>query len=65
MPGTGVVISAGVYLKLIGKIFEARGALCKDLLKGRIARPLVVVHSGKMTITRPALCCINWSSLTN
>lgn len=50
VPGTGVVISAAVYRRLTGKIFAVGGAVRRDVLKGRMPRPLVVVHSGKTTI---------------
>ena len=52
MLGTGVVMSAGVYLRLIGNIFVLRGAVKRDALNGSIARPLVVVHSGKTATAR-------------
>lgn len=52
MPGKGVVTSAGVYLKLMGKILDERGAVSRDPLNGRMPRPLVVVHSGKTAMTR-------------
>ena len=49
MPGTGVVMSAGVYRKLIGKIFVLEGTVRREALKGSIPRPFVVVHSGNIT----------------
>ena len=52
VPGTGVVISAGVYLRLMGNIFDVRGAVSRDPLNGRIPRPLVVVHSGNTAMER-------------
>lgn len=55
MPGTGVVISGGVYLRLIGKILALAGAVNKELLKGNIPRPFVVVHSGKTATTLSGL----------
>ena len=45
-PGTGVVISPAVYRRLVGKILVSEGAVRSDGLKGRMPRPLVVVHSG-------------------
>ena len=45
-PGTGVVISPAVYRILIGKILVSEGVVRSDGLKGRMPRPLVVVHSG-------------------
>ena len=50
VPGIGVVTSAAVYLRLIGKIFTPGGQVSSELLKGRMARPFVVVHSGKTTM---------------
>ena len=50
VPGIGVVISAAVYLRLIGNIFTPGGQVSSELLKGKMARPFVVVHSGKTTI---------------
>lgn len=50
MCGIGVVISGAVYLKLMGKIFVLAPTVTKDGAKGRIPRPLVVVHSGKTTM---------------
>lgn len=51
-PGTGVVISAGVYRRLIGKTLVLSGTVSKLGLNGRIPRPLVVVHSGKTAMIR-------------
>lgn len=51
VPGTGVVISGGVYLRLIGNIFALAGAVNNELLKGNIPLPFVVVHSGKTATT--------------
>lgn len=56
VPGTGVVMSGGVYLRLIGKIFALDGAVNKELLKGNIPRPFVVVHSGKTATTLSGFC---------
>ena len=50
VPGTEVVISAAVYLRLMGKIFAVGGEVSKDALNGRMPLPFVVVHSGKTTI---------------
>lgn len=50
VPGTGVVMSAGVYRRLIGKIFAVEGAVRSDVLNGRMPLPLVVVHSGNTAI---------------
>ena len=52
VPGTGVVISCGVYLRLVGKIFAVSGVVSKELLKGSIPLPFVVVHSGNTATTR-------------
>lgn len=49
VPGIGVVISAAVYLRLMGKIFIIEGQVRSEVLKGRMPRPLVVVHSGNTT----------------
>ena len=49
-PGTGVVTSAAVCRILTGWIFVVGGAPSSDGENGRIPRPLVVVHSGKMTM---------------
>lgn len=46
VPGIGVVISPAVYRRLIGKILALGGAVRSEGLKGRMPRPLVVVHSG-------------------
>ena len=51
-PGTGVVISGGVYRRLIGKILVPGGVIKRLGLNGRMPRPFVVVHSGNTTITR-------------
>jgi len=51
-PGTGVVMSGGVYRRLMGKILVPGGVVKRLGLKGRIPRPLVVVHSGNTTMTR-------------
>ena len=51
VPGTGVVISGGVYLRLIGKMFALAGDVNNELLKGNIPRPFVVVHSGNTATT--------------
>lgn len=48
MAGTGVVTSAGVYRRLTGKICVLDGIARRERLRGRIPRPLVVVHSGNM-----------------
>ena len=48
----GVVISAGVYRKLVGKIFAFGGEVSMEGLRGRIPRPFVVVHSGKTQMGR-------------
>lgn len=50
VPGTGVVMSAAVYRRLIGKIFAVEGAVRSDVLNGRTPLPFVVVHSGNTTI---------------
>ena len=55
VPGIGVVISAGVYRRLTGKIFVLGGAVSRLGLKGKIPRPFVVVHSGKTTTGRSGL----------
>lgn len=52
VPGIGVVMSAGVYRRLMGKILVAEGTVSSEGLNGRIPRPFVVVHSGKTTIGR-------------
>lgn len=49
-PGTGVVISDGVYRKLIGKILILDGTVKMLGDSSRIPRPFDVVHSGKTTI---------------
>lgn len=51
LPGTGVVTSGGVYRRLIGNILVPGGVVSRLGLNGRIPLPLVVVHSGKTTIT--------------
>lgn len=56
--GTGVVMSPGVYRRLIGNIFVVDGAVSSDGLKASIPLPFVVVHSGKMTSTRFG-CCLS------
>jgi hypothetical protein len=61
--GMGVVMSPGVYRRLIGNIFVVDGAVSSDGLKASIPLPFVVVHSGKTTITRFG-CCLSsdWRS---
>lgn len=49
-PGTGVVTSGGFQRRLVGKIGVAGGAVAKDGDSGRIARPLVGVHSAGSTM---------------
>lgn len=44
------MISGAVYLKLMGKIFVFAPTVSREGVKGRIPRPLVVVHSGKTTM---------------
>lgn len=56
MCGIGVVISGAVYLKLMGKIFVFAPTVRSEGAKGRIPRPLVVVHSGKTTMGWFAYC---------
>jgi hypothetical protein len=51
-PGIGVVMSAGVYRRLMGKIFDVGGIVSSEGLNGRIPRPFVVEHSGKTTMGR-------------
>ena len=50
-PGSGVVMSGGVYRRLIGNILVFGGVVRRLGLNGKIPLPLVVVHSGKTTIT--------------
>lgn len=52
LPGTGVVTSGGVYRMLTGKMWMSDGHWRTLGLKGRIALPLVVPHSGKTAMTR-------------
>jgi hypothetical protein len=59
-PGTGVVMSGGVYRRLIGKILVFGGIVRRLGLNGKIPLPFVVVHSGKTTIT---LCGCSTSSV--
>lgn len=47
-----MVISAGVYRRLMGKILVVEGTVNSDGLNGRIPRPFVVEHSGKTTMGR-------------
>lgn len=47
-----MVMSAGVYLRLMGKIFDVEGTVKSEGLNGRIPRPFVVEHSGKTTMGR-------------
>ena len=51
------MMSATVYLRLTGKTLVLVGAERRHGLKGRMPRPLLVVHSGKMTMTRLVFCC--------
>lgn len=46
-------MSAGVYRRLTGNILVLGDTLSSAGLKGRIPRPLVVVHSGKIAIVAP------------
>lgn len=50
-PGSGVVMSGGVYRKLMGKILVFGGVVNRLGLNGKMPRPFVVVHSGNTTIT--------------
>lgn len=52
VPGIGVVMSAGVYRRLMGNILVVEGTDSSEGLNGRIPRPFVVEHSGKTTIGR-------------
>ena len=52
-PGIGVTTSAGVYRKDTGKILVSLAADKRDGESLRIPRPLLVVVSGKTTMTRP------------
>ena len=61
VPGTGVVMSAAVYRRLVGKILASGGAVRSDGLKGRTPRPLVVVHSGKTTTAWLGYCLMRVS----
>ena len=45
--------SAGVYLRLTGKILVLAGTVRRLGQKGRIPRPLVAVHSGKTATQLP------------
>lgn len=45
-------MSGGVYLRLTGKTFVRGGAERRLGLRGRMPLPLLVAHSGKMTMTR-------------
>lgn len=47
-----MVMSAGVYLRLMGKILDVGGMVSSEGLNGRIPRPFVVEHSGKTTMGR-------------
>lgn len=58
-PGTGVVISAGAYRKLRGKILVLGGVVRRLGLKGRMPRPFEVVHSGSTTIEESGLSLIS------
>ena len=51
-PGIGVVMSGAVYRRWTGKTFVFGGTVNRLGLKGKMPRPLLVVHSGKTTITR-------------
>ena len=62
--GIGVVISAGVYRRLIGKILLPAGVVNIEGLKGSIPRPFVVVHSGKIAIIRVGFLLISVSKST-
>ena len=55
-PGTGVVMSAGVYLREIGKILVFRGAEESAGVKRKMPRPLVGVASGKTRTVRFGFC---------
>lgn len=54
----GVVMSGEVYLKLTGYTFVFDDAERRLGLKGNIARPLLVVHSGKTTTYLFGLCAV-------
>ena len=56
VPGTGVVMSPGVYRRLMGNIFVVGDAVRSDGLKASIPLPFVVVHSGKTTTIRFGCC---------
>ena len=55
----GVVMSGDVYLRLTGYTFVFGPAESKLGLKGSIARPLLVVDSGKTTTYRFGFCAIS------
>lgn len=53
--GIGVVTSAGVYRRLMGKMATSFGVVSKLGANLRIPRPLVVVASGNTTTVRVGL----------
>ena len=53
-------MSAGVYRRLTGNIFVFAGAVRREGEKGRMARPLVVVHSGSTTMEESGFSLRSW-----
>lgn len=52
IPGTGVVIFAAVYLKLVRKTFAMDGAVRSDIFKKKTLLPFVFMYTGKRTMAR-------------
>lgn len=64
-PGSGVVTSAGVYLRLTGNtlVFASIFRILGE--SGKMPLPLDVVHSGNTTTDESGLSLINFDSGTN
>ena len=61
----GVVMSGAVYLRFTGKTLVFLGAASRAGDMGRMPRPLDVVHSGNMRMTRLGLFlrCVSRSTI--
>ena len=64
-PGTGVVTSAGLYRRLVGKMGTVSGVLAREGDRGSMPLPLVVVDSAKTTMMRLGFFAINCWMLTS